>query len=74
MTTNSASTGWAPWWVYLIAIVATDQLRSQLLIPDGTDTWLQILIRVASMLVVAFLSVAGRRPWTRCRGRARPGR
>lgn len=55
MASEQRSDRWAPWWVYVIALVATNQLRTQLLIPDGMATWLQIVIGVVSMLVVATL-------------------
>ena len=55
MTTAQRSARWAPWWIYVLAIVATNQLRTQLLIPEGMATWLQVVIGVASMLAVAIL-------------------
>ena len=46
---------WAPWWVYVIAIVITNQIRTQLLIPDDLATWLEVVIGVGSMALVATL-------------------
>ena len=46
---------WAPWWVYVIAIVITNQLRTQLLMPDDLATWLEVVIGVGSMALVATL-------------------
>ena len=46
---------WAPWWVYVIAIVITNQLRTQLLMPDDLATWLKVVIGVGSMALVATL-------------------
>jgi hypothetical protein len=44
---------WAPWWVYVIAIVITNQIRTQLLMPDDLATWLEVVIGVGSMALVA---------------------
>lgn len=46
---------WAPWWVYVIAIVITNQLRTQLLMPDDLATSLEVVIGVGSMALVATL-------------------
>jgi hypothetical protein len=46
---------WAPWWVYVIAIVITNQIRTQLLMPDDLATWLEVVIGVGSMALVATL-------------------
>ena len=46
---------WAPWWVYAIVIVAANLARTVYLVPDGMALWLQILIGVASILLVAAL-------------------
>jgi hypothetical protein len=46
---------WAPWWVYVIAIVVTNQLRTRYLVPDDLATWLQIVIGVGSIALVAAL-------------------
>jgi hypothetical protein len=46
---------WAPWWVYVIAIVITNQLRTQLRMPDDVATWLEVVIGVGSMALVATL-------------------
>ena len=49
---------WAPWWVYVIAIVVTNQLRTRYLLPDDLATWLQIVIGVGSIALVAVLVTA----------------
>jgi hypothetical protein len=49
---------WAPWWVYVIAIVVTNQLRTRYLVPDELATWLQVVIGVGSMALVAVLVTA----------------
>jgi hypothetical protein len=49
---------WAPWWVYVIAIVVTNQLRTRLLMPDDLATWLEIVIGVGSIALVAALVTA----------------
>jgi hypothetical protein len=49
---------WAPWWVYAIAIVVTNQLRTRLLMPDDLATWLQIVIGAGSIALVAALVTA----------------
>jgi len=46
---------WAPWWVYVIAIVVANQLRTRLLMPDGLATWLQLVIGAGSIALVAAL-------------------
>jgi hypothetical protein len=46
---------WAPWWVYAIAIVVTNQLRTRLLMPDDLATWLEIVIGAGSIALVAVL-------------------
>lgn len=46
---------WAPWWVYVIAIVITNQIRTQLLMPDDLATSLEVVIGVGSMALVATL-------------------
>jgi hypothetical protein len=61
---------WAPWWVYVIAIVVTNQLRTQLLMPDDLATWLEIVIGVGSIALVATLVTAAYRA-TRTAPRAR---
>jgi hypothetical protein len=43
---------WAPWWVYVIAIVVTNQLR-MLWQPDDLATWLEVVIGVTAMALVA---------------------
>lgn len=52
---------WAPWWVYVIAIVVTNQLRVRLLMPDDLATWLEVVIGVGSMALVAALVTAAYR-------------
>jgi hypothetical protein len=49
---------WAPWWAYVIALVVTNQLRTRLLMPDDLATWLQVVIGVGSMALVAALVTA----------------
>jgi hypothetical protein len=49
---------WAPWWVYVIAIVVTNQLRTRLLMPDDLPTWLELVIGVGSIALVAALVTA----------------
>jgi hypothetical protein len=49
---------WAPWWVYVIAIVVTNQLRTRYLVPDDLTTWLQIVIGLGSIALVAALVTA----------------
>jgi hypothetical protein len=44
---------WAPWWVYVIAIVVTNQLRVQWLQPEDLATWLEVVIGVSAMALVA---------------------
>jgi hypothetical protein len=55
------SARWAPWWVYLIAIVVTNQVRTQWLVPEDLATWLQVVIGLASIaLVVAVVTAIWR--------------
>jgi hypothetical protein len=49
---------WAPWWVYVIAIVVTNQLRTRYLVPGDLATWLQIVIGLGSIALVAALVTA----------------
>jgi hypothetical protein len=52
---------WAPRWAYVIAIVVTNQLRTRYLVPEDLATWLQVVIGVSSMaLVAALVTVAYR--------------
>ena len=44
---------WAPWWVYVIALVVTNQLRIQWLQPDDLTPWLEVALGVSSMALVA---------------------
>ena len=48
---------WAPWWVYVIAIVATNQLR-MLWQPDDLATGLEVVIGVTAMALVAAVVTA----------------
>jgi hypothetical protein len=47
------SARWAPWWLYVVAIVVTNQVRVQWLQPEGLATWLELVIGVAAMALVA---------------------
>jgi hypothetical protein len=38
------SARWAPWWLYVVAIVATNQVRVQWLQPEELATWLELVI------------------------------
>jgi hypothetical protein len=49
---------WAPWWLYVIAIVVTNQIRTRWLMPDDLATWLEILIGAGSIALVAVLVTA----------------
>jgi hypothetical protein len=49
---------WAPWWIYVIALIATNQLRIQALQPDDLPFWLEVGIGVASMALVAAIVTA----------------
>ena len=51
---------WAPWWVYVIAIVATNQLR-MLWQPDGPAAGLEVVIGVTAMALVAAVATAAYR-------------
>ena len=44
---------WAPWWVYLIALIVTNQLRTLLLQPDDLPFVAEVGIGVTSMALVA---------------------
>jgi hypothetical protein len=44
---------WAPWWLYVIALVVTNQLRVQWLQPEDLATWLEVVLGVTSMALVA---------------------
>ena len=48
---------WAPWWVYVVAIVVTNQLR-MLWQPDDLATGLEIVIGVTAMALVAAVVTA----------------
>ena len=49
---------WAPWWLYVIALVVTNQLRVQWLQPEGLATWLEVVIGVSAMALVAAVVTA----------------
>jgi hypothetical protein len=49
---------WAPWWLYVIAIVATNQLRVQWLQPEDLATWLEVVLGVGAMALVAAVVTA----------------
>jgi hypothetical protein len=54
------SARWAPWWLYVIAIVVTNQARTAWLQPDMA-LWLEIAIGLASIaLVVAVVTAVWR--------------
>ena len=44
---------WAPRWLYVIALVVTNQLRVQWLQPGDLATWLEVVLGVSSMALVA---------------------
>jgi hypothetical protein len=46
---------WAPWWVYVIALIVTNQARTLLLQPDDLPFWLEVGIGAGSMALVATL-------------------
>ena len=46
---------WAPWWVYVIALLVTNQARTLLLQPDDLPFWLEVVIGAGSMALVATL-------------------
>ncbi|HZA82181.1 MAG TPA: hypothetical protein VFC13_12040 [Actinomycetes bacterium] len=46
---------WAPWWLYVIALLVTNQARTQLLQPDDLPFWLEVVIGAGSMALVATL-------------------
>jgi hypothetical protein len=52
------SARWAPWWLYVIAIVVTNQVRTRWLMPEELATWLDVVIGVGSMALVAALVTA----------------
>jgi hypothetical protein len=52
------SARWAPWWVYVIAIVVANQLRTRYLVPEDLATWLQIVIGMSSIALVVVLVTA----------------
>jgi undecaprenyl pyrophosphate phosphatase UppP len=52
MTTYEQPDRWAPWWAYVIAIGATNQVHMGIFLRDATATWLRIVFGVASILVV----------------------
>ena len=44
---------WAPWWVYVVVLVVTNQLRIQWLQPEDLATWLEVALGVTAMALVA---------------------
>ena len=52
------SARWAPWWVYVIALVVTNQLRTQWLVPEDLAAWLEVVIGLGSMALVAAVVTA----------------
>jgi hypothetical protein len=49
---------WAPWWLYVIAIVVTNQVRMQWLQPDDLATWVEVVLGVGAMALVAAVVTA----------------
>ena len=49
---------WAPWWLYVIAIVVTNQVRMQWLQPDDLATWVEVVLGVGTMALVAAVVTA----------------
>jgi hypothetical protein len=52
------SARWAPWWLYVIALVVTNQVRARWLVPEELATWLEVVIGLGSMALVAALVTA----------------
>ena len=46
---------WAPWWLYVIALIVTNQVRTQALQPDDLPLGAEIALGVGSMALVATL-------------------
>ena len=44
---------WAPWWVYVVALVVTNLLRVQWLQPENLAVWHGVVLGVGSMALVA---------------------
>ena len=44
---------WAPWWVYVVALVVTNLLRVQWFQPENLAVWLGVVLGVGSMALVA---------------------
>ena len=55
------SARWAPWWLYVVAIVVANQVRVQWLQPEELATWLELVIGVAAMALIAAVVTAGYR-------------
>jgi hypothetical protein len=51
-------TRWAPWWLYVIALVVTNQVRVQWLQPEDLATWLEVVLGVGAMALVAAVVTA----------------
>jgi hypothetical protein len=49
---------WAPWWLYVVAIVVTNQVRVQWLQPEDLATWLEVVLGVGAMALVAAVVTA----------------
>jgi hypothetical protein len=56
-----SSSAWAPWWLYVVAIVVTNQVRVQWLQPEELATWLELVIGVAAMALIAAVVTAAYR-------------
>jgi hypothetical protein len=52
------SARWAPWWLYGVALVVANQVRTRWLVPDDLATWLDVVIGLGSMALVAVLVTA----------------
>jgi hypothetical protein len=48
----------APWWLYVVAIVVTNQVRVQWLQPEDLATWLEVVLGVGAMALVAAVVTA----------------
>ncbi len=46
---------WAPWWLYVAALVAANQVRTMWLQPGDLATWLEVVLGVSAMALVATL-------------------
>jgi len=57
-TNRQASARWAPWWAYLVAIVATNLVRISWLQPEEWPTWLEAIVGIGSIAFVVVLVTA----------------